>query len=157
LSTLLLVSSCAKTADSDLATQGANAAAEVSVLGMPSVYNSEAEAEKGAQLALQGDGDAAFGVSLYFRGRSDWPRVAYWEAVALQNGSATAFANVAPGLFVQDDICKKMRGVYLMDLARRTLPVEKQKMLDGWEKELAQAATDVQNTHVASCLHSMPH
>jgi hypothetical protein len=123
---------------------------------VPSPIRTDDEAETAARAALQGSPTAAWSISLYFRERQDWQRVVYWEGVALQNGSGSAFSTIGGALLEGRDVCGKMRGIYLLELGLRTLAPEQKALLRNWTADLKKAKGLLKNSPAPLCSRAMP-
>jgi hypothetical protein len=71
LSVLLLMGACGKDVSVETPARDSSDHVEITPGGTPSPYRNAEEAEVAVQKALQGDGAAAWGLTLYFLERGD--------------------------------------------------------------------------------------
>jgi hypothetical protein len=153
---VLLLSACGR--GTPVASPAANPTTDSAVTagGTPSPYENAEQAEIAVKKGLQGDPEAAWGLAFYFKEHGDSVRAAYWERAAVLNLSGPAIVTLGGSLLYKEDVCSKMRGIYLIEFGLRALPADQKHHIDDWMTEVERAREAIRAAKNPVCLNATP-
>jgi hypothetical protein len=117
--------------------------------------SSDAAAEAAAQKALRGDADAAWELVGYYSGEHfDRQRNEYWYQIAIDNRNSSALTHLGQNLSTSNDPCVVLRGIYVLELALKSLPTAEGDDAESLRREIDKAVALSRTMTPGSCLNT---